>query len=148
MSRRPYADPGDDAPDGEDALTRRDEPTLRNRVFEALQRAGFIVRRHWPTDRGAFLNEVSVSPVFLDRGFEVVSVSWQGVSKGSAAQRHAGAFHAATRALAALGLTAEHAGGLRLEVGWQGDPVGSAGRTAVVRAEMAAAKATEERTAA
>ena len=138
MSRRPYGDPGDDAPDGEDALTRRDEPTLRNRVFEALGRAGFIVRRHWPTDRGAFLNEVSVSPVFLDRGWEVCSVSWHGTSKGSAAARHAGAFHAATRALAALGLTAEHAGGLRLEVGWQGDPVGSAGRTARVRAEMAA----------
>jgi hypothetical protein len=128
------------APSHEDAPTDdgRDEPTLRDRVIEALLRAGFRCLRAWPTDRGAFLNEVSVSPVFLDRGWEVCSVSWQGVSKGSAAQRHAGAFHAATTALAALGLTAEHAGGLRLEVGWQGDPVGSEGRTAVVRAEMAA----------
>ena len=140
MSRRPFGPADDDAPwDCDDADDGPPEPTLRNRVFEALQRAGFIVRRHWPTDRGAFLNEVSVSPVFLDRGFEVVSVSWQGTSEGSAAQRHAGAFHAASKALAALGLTAEHAGGLRLEVGWQGDPVGSAGRTARVRAEMAAA---------
>ena len=141
MSRRPYADPGDDAPSYEDAPTDdgRDEPTLRNRVFEALQRAGFRVMRQWPTDRGAFLNEVSVSPVFLDRGWEVCSVSWQGASKGSAAQRHAGAFHAARTALAALGLTAGHAGGLRLGVGWHGDPVGSAGRTARVRAEMASA---------
>ena len=128
------------APSHEDAPTDdgRDEPTLRDRVIEALLRAGFRVLRRWPEDRGSFLNEVSVSPVWLDRGFEVCSVSWQGASKGSAAQRHAGAFHAATRALAALGLTAEHAGGLRLEVGWQGDPVGSAGRTARVRAEMAA----------
>ena len=128
------------APSHEDAPTDdgRDEPTLRDRVIEALLRAGFCVLRRWPEDRGSFLNEVSVSPVFLDRGFEVCSVSWQGASKGSAAARHAGAFHAATRALAALGLTAEHAGGLRLEVGWQGDPVGSAGRTARVRAEMAA----------
>lgn len=145
MSRRPYGDPGDDAPYGEDAPTDdgREEPTLRNRVFEALQRAGFRCLRHWPTDRGAFLNEVSVGPVFLDRGFEVVSVSWQGAAKGSAIARHAGAFHAATAALAAAGLTAEHAGGLRLEVGWQGDPVGAAGRTAVVRREQ-----DEERTAA
>lgn len=139
MSRRPFGPAGDDAPDGEDALTRRDEPTLRDLVIEALLRAGFRCLRNWPTDRGAFLNEVSVGPVWLDRGWEVCSVAWQGTSKGSAAQRHAGAFHAATRALAALGLTAEHAGGLRLEVGWQGDPVGSAGRTARVRAERTAA---------
>jgi hypothetical protein len=131
------------APAGEDALTPRDEPTLRDRVIEALLRAGFRCLRAWPTDRGAFLNEVSVSPVWLDRGFEVVSVAWQGAAKGSAIARHAGAFHAARLALEAAGLTVEHAGGLRLEVGWQGDPVGSAGRTAVVRREMA-----EERTAA
>ena len=143
MSRRPFGDPGDDAPDGEDALTPRDEPTLRDRVIEALLRAGFRCLRAWPTDRGAFLNEVSVSPVWLDRGWEVCSVAWQGTSKGSAAARHAGAFHAATKALAAAGMTAEHAGGLRLEVGWQGDPVGAAGRTAVVRREQ-----DEERTAA
>lgn len=138
MSRRPFGPADDDAPWGDDALTPRDEPTLRDRVIEALLRAGFRVLRHWPTDRGAFLNEVSVSPVWLDRGWEVCTVGWQGPSKGSAAARHAGAFRAATKALTALGMHAEHAGGLRLEVGWAGDPVGAEGRTARVRAEMAA----------
>jgi hypothetical protein len=129
------------APAGDDAPTDdgREEPTLRELVAGALFAADFrVMRGAWPLDRGAFLNEVSVGPVFLDRGWEVCSVSWQGAAKGSAIARHAGAFHAARLALEAAGLTVEHAGGLRLEVGWQGDPVGSAGRTARVRAEMAA----------
>lgn len=131
---------GEDAP-GDDG---REEPTLRELVAGALFAADFrVMRGAWPLDRGAFLNEVSVSPVWLDRGFEVVSVAWQGAAKGSAIARHAGAFHAARLALEAAGLTVEHAGGLRLEVGWAGDPVGSEERTAVVRREMAA-----ERTAA
>lgn len=105
-----------------------DEPTLRDAVLAALAAAGFRACQGWPSGRGPFPNEVEVrGPV--ERGdYEVCVVQWFGPSKGSARQRLAGAFDAARRACAAQGLTTADGGGLRLDVGWEGTPVGTLGR--------------------
>lgn len=133
MSRRPYADPGDDSPDGEDALTPREEPTLRAVAVTALLAADFTVLRNWPLDRGAFPNEVILGRTRVEDGADVAVLRWHGVSQGSAVARHQGAFAAARAALARVGLYAHHEGGLRLEVGWLGTAEGEDGRWAVRR---------------